>query len=309
MPIYLLLRILTVLTVVLITVEAPSHRAWLAVIYSIAFGHYLMALIYSRRQIVEALRQPHGLVPMFSAALMGAAVYLSRFSLIFYFGLHHAFNEGFILRGTIPAEDDDVKAFRGSAVVVHLLLYLFILRRQVGVTLGAASPYYGRTGGRPGAFLAVAVLAALLALSYGFFFYSLYRIRRFLDRKSLMENCGFELAGLVVAAVSLQFYFSYLHFVLYHILFWTLFPLPRMAALGWKQLGTYVGLTAVFFGGFLLLSPIGLFPSRYAASIFARQFVIWTVIHITSSFLLSNAHPEWIVNIFRPKPRAELAKA
>ncbi len=309
MPIYFLLRILTILIVVVSVTTVPTPKAWLAFVYSIALAHYLMALIYSRRQIAEAFRQPHVLLPLFSVAILGTTMYMASFLLIFYFGLHHAFNEAFILRGTIPAEDDNVKAFRGSAVIVHLMLYLFIVRRQAGIVLGPANPLFGLAGGRSGTYLSLFLLLGALAVAYVFFFYYLYRIRRFLDLKSLIENCGFELVGLVVALVSIQVFFSYLHVVLYHVVFWTLFPLPKIASMGMKQLASYLGLTAVFSAAFLLLSPLGLFPSRYASALFAQQFYIWTVVHITSSFLLSNAHPEWIVNLFRSKAPAALAKA
>jgi hypothetical protein len=70
----------------------------------------------------------------------------------------------------------------------------------------------------------------------------------------------------------------------------------------------YAGLTVVCLAGFFLLSPIGLFPTRTGNSVFAQQFILWTYVHITASFFLSNAHPEWIVNLFRPKA-AVLAKA
>ena len=103
---------------------------------------------------------------------------------------------------------------------------------------------------------------------------------------------------------------SYLYFVLYHVVFWSLFPLPKISAAGKAHLGWYLGLSAACVAAFVAISPIGpVFTSRYAVSIFQRQFILWTYIHITSSFLLSNAHPEWIVNLFRPiKSAAALAE-
>jgi hypothetical protein len=36
-------------------------------------------------------------------------------------------------------------------------------------------------------------------------------------------------------------------------------------------------------------------------SLFSKQFTLWSYIHITLSLALSNAHPKWIVDLFRPR--------
>jgi hypothetical protein len=139
------------------------------------------------------------------------------------------------------------------------------------------------------------------------FFFYLYRIRRFLNRRTLIENCGGEIAGLFIAVVSLTVTFSYLHVVLYHVISWTFYPIPKLWAQGARQLAIYVGLTTLSIAGFLLVSPLGLFTTRYAVMIFQKQFIMWTYMHITASFVLSNAHPDWIVDLFRRKRHAALA--
>ncbi|HEY1373569.1 MAG TPA: hypothetical protein VGH50_13955 [Candidatus Binatia bacterium] len=303
MPLYLLFRVCSVLLCVLVASQFRHLNNWIFFVYAVTFAHFAVSLIYSRRQVAQAFKQPYGLVPLLSIALITVGLYFGQVSLLYYFALHHAFNEAFILSGTLPSENDDVKAFRGSAVLVHLFLYFFILRGQAGFTLSPWSPIYplvaGRTGGNR--YLLSYLLAGGFAASYAVFFFYLYRIRRFLDRRTLIENCGGEIVGLFIAVVSLSVTFSYLHVVLYHVISWTFYPIPKLWAQGARQLGAYLGLTILSLAGFLLVSPLGLFSSRYAVMIFQKQFIMWTYIHITASFVLSNAHPDWIVNLFRHK--------
>jgi hypothetical protein len=312
MPIYFILRVASILATLLVVAYSPTQKILLNIVYSLALAHYVLAFVYSRRQITDAFRQPYGLVPLLSIVFLGAGLYAGQFSLLFFFGLHHAFNEAFIMRATLSADDPDVKSLRGSAVLVHFLLYLFILRRQAGFTLGSSNPFYTFvTGyGAVSKYLPFILLVGALVASYGVFFYYLYRLRRLLTARTLIENCGLEILGLVVAAASFTVFFSYLYFVLYHVVFWSLFPLPKISAAGKAQLGWYLGLSAACVAAFVVISPIGpVFTSRYAAYLFQKQFILWTYIHITSSFLLSNAHPEWIVNLFRPiKGGAALAE-
>jgi hypothetical protein len=301
LPLYLSFRVASVLLCVLLASGAQNLNNWVFLVYSLTFAHFAVSLVYSRRQVADALRQPYGLVPLVSLALITTALYFGQVSLLYYFAFHHAFNEAFILSGTLPAENDDVKAFRGSAVLVHLFLYFLILRGQAGFTLSPWSPVFpliaGRTGGNR--YLLLYLLAGGFTASYALFFFYLYRIRRLLTRRTLLENCGAEIVGIFIAVVSLSVTFSYLHVVLYHVISWTFYPIPKMWAQSGRQLAAYVGLTVASVAGFLLISPLGLFPTRYAVAVFQKQFILWTYIHITSSFVLSNAHPDWVVNLFR----------
>lgn len=303
MPIYLLFRIASILIVGLIATQSASQKTWISIVYGFGFAHYVMAMIYSKGQLADTVKQPYALVPSFSIVVLGAALYFGQVSLLFYFSLHHAFNEAFILNAGLPRDNSDVKAFRGSAVLVHLFLYFLILRRQASFSFTPSNPLYSLALGlySGNRYLLPYLAIGGLAISYVIFFYYLSRIRSLMNLRTLIENCGFELLGLIVLAASIQVRFSYLHIVLYHFVFWSLFPLPKMWTLGRADLVRYLGLTIVCTAAFLLLSPIGLFPSRYATSMFQQQFMLWSYIHITSSFLLSNAHPEWIVNLFRPK--------
>jgi hypothetical protein len=139
-----------------------------------------------------------------------------------------------------------------------------------------------------------------LAVSYALFFYYLHRIRSLLDLRTFLESCAFELLGLVAVAASFYVNFKFLHIVLYHFVFWSLFPLPKIWAAAPRSVAVYVGLTALLTALFLSLSPIGVPDYRLAGVLFQEQFKVWSYIHITLSFPLSNANPNWVISLFRP---------
>ena len=301
MPTYFLIRIVTILIVLLVSIAAPNNKTWVALVYSFGFTHYLMALVYSKRQFGELLAQPLALLTTLCVAMFGAGLFLFEFPLLVFFAVHHAFNEAYVLKNTIPSDDQAVRAFRVSTVLLHLFLYFVLLRhtRNIGVVdIGITYASFAR-----GDILNAKLLWTGLSLSYLIFFHYLYQIRSFLNFRTLIENCAFELLGLVAVVASFHVDFKFLHIVFFHFVFWSLFPVPRMFASGSKGLVVYLGATAFVTGLVLLISPIGGSAGySFSSRMFQEQFKIWSYIHITSSFMLSNAHPGWIVALFRPSP-------
>src|SRR5208282_6423635 len=100
MPMYFLLRLASILGVVLAVRLAPNPLAWLTIVYVLGFTHYMMAAIYSRRQLQEAYAQPLSLVPVLALAVFGIGFYSLQFPLLIFFALHHAFNEAYVLKDT-----------------------------------------------------------------------------------------------------------------------------------------------------------------------------------------------------------------
>jgi hypothetical protein len=282
MPMIFLIRVACVVTTVFLTAIIHEQATWVSVVYSFGLAHYLISLIYSKNQINELLDQAHALVPLFAVFLLGAALYLSQFALIFYFAFHHAFNEAYVVDRTISAADSSVKAFRGSAVLLHLFIYFFLLRRGIGLHWTDVS----------------LVLAGLVACAVVFFYY-LYRIRSLLNFSNLLENSAFEFLLLLLAGASFFITFTFHQIVLFHFIFWSIFPIPKLLAVGSNAIWRYAGLTAACVAGFFLLSPAGVFSYPFQGSRFEKQFVFWSYVHITASLALSNAHPRWIIDLFR----------
>ena len=284
MPVHSILRILSILGVALIFKLCADSITWRSIVYSIGFGHYLMALVYSRRQITQVMNSPHSLLKVFGSLGASVAMYLTTFSLGVWFAFHHSFNEVYLLdRVTGPKDRLEVKALRTSAVVLNILLYFFLLR-HINYILTWSAPF---------------ILIGLI-LSYGVFFYCLNRVRTSLSLAEFIDNCTFEITGIALVAASFFMKITFLQIVCYHFLFWMVYPLPKIVSQGHRELVRYVGLTALITGALLLLSPIGLVEYHFTDSLYLNQFLLWTYIHINTAFVLSDAHPKWIVLMFRP---------
>jgi hypothetical protein len=297
MPTYLLIRLASIL-IVIIASQAPG-RSWTALVYSIALGHYVMSIAYSKRQVKEFLGRPLALLTMFSFTVFAAALYLVRLPLFILFGIHHAFNEGYVLKRAVPCDGQYAGAFRTSATLLHLFLYFVLLRHVSSIgAIDLASLYLIFLGGGQG--MGTSFLWVGLTLSYAAFFYYLYQVRPLLSFRDLIENCGFELLGVVAVAASFFIKIQFLQIVLYHVVFWCLYPLPKVIKSGYRDLLVYCGMTGTVTAVFIYISPIGSADYRLPYLSFLNQFLFWSYVHITLSFVLSNANPSWLVELFRP---------
>ena len=284
MPLHSLFRIASILAVVLIWVQWTDSVVWRSFVYSLSLGHVFMALVYSKKQITQVMDSPYSLLKVFGSLVVSFAMYLTGFSLGAYFAIHHAFSEVYLLdRVTGPKDRVEVKALRTSALVLNFLMYFFILR-HLHYLLSRSAPF----------------LFIALILSYTAFFYCLNRVRTSLSLAEFIDNCTFEIMGLGLIAASLFVKITFLQIICYHFLFWMVFPLPKIINQGRRELVRYVGLTALITGGLLLFSPIGLVELHFSELFFQNQFLLWSYVHITTSFVLSDAQPKWITHGFRP---------
>jgi hypothetical protein len=284
MPVHASLRIISILVVALIVRAFLSDWAWIAV--CVAFAHYFLSLLYSQRQIRCVFSRPASLPPLAGLALGGTALYLADFPLVIYFAFHHVFNEVYLLERAVGPSDDAeaAKALRTSGAVLNFFIYFVLLRDLSELKFVNQQFLFGG-----------------LAVSYGVFFYNLHRLGRSMKTSALVDNCIFEIIGLFLIGASFFFGFILLHLVFYHVVFWGLYPIPKMWRQRTGEIWRYVGMNAVLTLFFLLLSPLG-FGGLYGAHlIFLRQFGLWSFIHITASFALSNAHPNWITRWFDPR--------
>lgn len=301
MPVYFLIRIVSIATVLLVAVQSPNDTTWVALVYGFGFAHYLMALIYSKRQLTALASQPLGLVTLLSLVVCGAGLYYVQFPLLVFFALHHAFNEAYILKHTIQSDNHAVRALRVSAVLLHLCLYFFLLRHTPTIGFVDLSVVYASISrGADGAgMVKTKLLLAGLMCSYGLFFYYLYRIRSCLNLRTFIENSALELLALVAIAASFYVNVNPHQIILYHCVFWSLFPVPKIWAAASRELTVYLGLTTLCTTFFLFLSPLSVAKHGLSAFVFQEQFKLWSYIHLTASFALSNAHPDWITGLFR----------
>jgi len=208
--------------------------------------------------------------------------------LLFYFGIHHTFNEVYLSQRVIRSKDEsNVALFRGAAIILHLSIYLAVLcNEEELVTLGTRAPL---------AFLMVGIAG---------YVYALTRVWGEIPKANRIDFLGFEAlgVGMAFAALAGVLYVTFLDTVLYHFVFWFAYPVERLIAAR-KSVRNYavaaVGIAALL----IVFSPIGVIPyapgtKPYMA--YLSLFYISSHIHITLSFALSTAQPAWIVRFFAP---------
>ncbi|MFA6064104.1 MAG: hypothetical protein WC736_16055 [Gallionella sp.] len=276
-------RILAILLAVLITTQV-GEVMWVSFFYSLAFAHYALALWYAKGKVMSVASQPYSWAPAIGVMVIGLGFYHYAYSLLIYFGVHHVFNEVYLAKRHLRLpEDARGHRFLLSAVVVNSLIYAVALRHY-----------------REIAWIDPHLLFVCLAFAYGFFCASLYQILPQLNRRSLFDGCVFELMGALLVVVSLFTPISLLQIVLYHFLLWAINPLAGFVKRGKQALLTYVVLSIVLIGGFLSLSAVGMGDDRFM-KYYEWQFIFWSYIHITASFILSDAQPAWITSWFQPR--------
>lgn len=214
----------------------------------------------------------------------GGLLYLTDFSLVIFFGIHHVFNEVYLVNRSLAQEDNRSFIFyRTASIVLNFFIYFVILRDQPGLQ-----------------FINPDILLGGLIASYVVFAFSLLRIKKHLNGRELIDSFAFELIGLGLVVLSYFVRIGFIEIVLYHFIFWVFYPIQKFNSLGKAPLFQYLGLTLFCTVLFLVLSPVGVFNYPQSGSIFYSQFVLWSYIHITSSFALSSAHPAWITRLFKP---------
>ncbi len=282
------LRLFSVAITIAIFWIAPSEEASRALVYSIAFGHYLIALWYSKKRILRITSQPASYPALLLIALVGYLAYANTFSLVIYFAVHHAFNESYILNfsnGTSASrESGDLNNLRLSAVFFNFFVFLATLRNHPDL-------YFLNS-----AFLIVGVISTSIP-----FLFFLSRLKNVFTRAEMVRACAFEMMGLVILAVSFYTPITFIQVVCYHVVSWVFFPLYRMIKAAPGKITEYALLTAGVTFIFILLSPLGVRRYELNDSFFKQQFFLWSYLHITFSFVFSDAQPEWITRWFNPE--------
>lgn len=287
MSLHTSLRFVAILITVLIATQVKDV-VWLSLLWSLAFVHYALALFYSRRRMALVASETHSLIPAVGVTLAGAALYLNQFSLLIYFGIHHVFNEVYLWNRTLPvSEDGRRRALRGSAVLLNAFVYAVLLRHYSELS-----------------WIDPSLLFAGLLASYGYFFFCLSRLHPSLGLVSLLNSCSFELFGLLLVILSLFTPIDLNHIVLYHFIFWSLYPIDKFYRQGHGELTRYLVVSVVLLGIFLLFSPMGVSDRAASEYYYYEQFIFWSFVHITLSFFLSDGHPMWITRWFRVRPKA-----
>jgi hypothetical protein len=287
LPYQTIFRFSAILITALLAWQLPGETEWKSVVASLGFGHFALSLFYARHQAGQLLTNRQFAIPLILTTLLGMGLYFRQFPLVFVFAVHHVCNEVYLMGRTLPGiQVRDKELFRWSTMLLHAFAYLTILRG------------YGAV-----AEMNPALLLTGYVVSLCLFLFALLRIRKSFDRISLIDNCSLEIGSILLVALSFVVQIGFLEVVCYHFVFWCFLPLPKLGQRGNGPVLSYLLLTAGATGLFLFLSPLGLRDYEIVGSVYFNQFLMWSYIHVVSSFALSRSHPQWISRWFW-KPRA-----
>jgi len=264
---------------------SAAPLAFVSGVYSIGFAHYLLALRYSAGQLRQISQAPLQWVSLAGLILLAIAFYQLDIPLVIYFGVHHALNEAYARRG--GGDPGQIARLGAPAAILHGLAYVAMLGfnpRYVGVD--------------------PAWLWGGLAVATGLYVYALLQLRPETGTTRLLEVCAPEISAAMMVGLSLLVRLTFLQIVLYHFLLWAVLPVPRIRQRRGSALVQYLGLSAATIAAAMLLSPVGPPSIRLSSNAFTQQFFLWSYIHITLSFGLSEAHPAWIVRLCRGARRS-----
>lgn len=288
MPRHTLFRIAGIVLVVFMVKLSPNVRTFNALTYSLGLAHYTAAILYSRGPVQRAWSAPGRRMILVGAVLVSLLAWREGLPLVLLFGLHHAFNEVYVLDRLSPPERAEAAApgalarLRGAGVVLNLALYLTVLRGHEDIV-----------------FVPPALLFAATAVTGLFFVWALISTRRTMTLSTLIDRCGLEVIGLGFLALSFAMPITFLEIVAYHFFTWLMYPLPMLARRGRVRVTRFLLLSACLTLGFLVFSRIGVWSTRS----FLTWFLVGSYVHIITSVAVSDAHPAWIRRWFGPPPR------
>lgn len=244
-----------------------------SIFFATLFGHYVVQLVYSPRQLQEGLRP---VAPWRLFALLGTfalANYTRHLPMGLFFGVHFVFSE--LYTGELRAEG---------------LLPFFSRALTVSAT------YLLCCAGLP-EFASLPRAALLAALLFGFAGLALSGRRH-------LGLLAYEAVGVPFALLLPQLGRSQLTDIIFvHLVFWFLYPLRRLRG---QALVRYLAITAGLTGAFFAFTPAsGLFDIGFPA--WALLATLTGNVHITLSFALSASNPGWVRALFQPRAPAPLS--
>jgi hypothetical protein len=242
----------------------------------LAVTHYAVALVYSRRQLAAACSSASRAARLLSAVAVGVVVQQWNVPLLYYFGVHHVFSEVYVLqRPAYAGREPGTAPLRFWAILFNLCLYLAIVHTTPGS-------------------LPLNVLLTAVAVSGGGYVGALWQARQRMTARSVLESCSIECLSLGLLALSFYTTIDIRHYIVYHVVFWGLYPIPRFIQT--RRLGSFVAWHAVILPALWWWSPSGPMPA--STWLWDRLFIFSGYLHISISFALSSAQPAWLNRLF-----------
>jgi hypothetical protein len=279
----------------------PNFYAFAMVLYAVTITHYLVAFVYSRRQISMIVRNPSSWAPALVCVALGPILYFLQLSATIFFGVHHVFNEVYLTRANEPAKQQSGsdKLLRRTALLLNMSIYLAVLRHDPA--LQWLNP--------KATFVVLAVTTGAMALI-------LFKKRHEYTRAEMLQLCVAELWTLSLVPFANKLHINLFQVILYHVIFWTIYPVKAMLKGGLAPVLRYSAITVAFLAVSVAIAPFSGLPWRLSFTTYERLFWLLGYLHISTSFALSSAHPMFMRKLFQagaktatPLPRLETAKS
>lgn len=283
LPLVSLIQLSSIVITAAFYAQSNNYK-WLIAVYIFAFSHYLIGALYSRKLIATLLASPKAYLPLGLLCLTGWFAYRESFSLLLYFGLHHALSEAYLKQRFFNLEisREWLSHLQASSFWLHLSGFFLLVRHDP--TLYKAH------------YLKPALLIFAFALSY--YLYRLWCDRAMLKQISVFKLFGSEMVLLGLLLVSFFYSITFLQVVFYHFTLWALLPYLRAGSPNaMRPLAFYTLLTLGSLAVITYYSPYYVpISSRY--HLFEDWFILLSYAHITLSFAISNANPAWLNRLF-----------
>ncbi|MEM3121911.1 MAG: hypothetical protein QXH60_00495 [Candidatus Pacearchaeota archaeon] len=261
------------------------------IIISFTFSHFFIGYLYSYNQYKELTSKKKGYFILVFLILVSIILFYFYPEFIHvYFLIHHVLNEAYLsTKDLILRNSRFFNMFITGRIIFHSIIFGFITK------IYSSFEFYKSW-----------LLITFFIISSIFFISLLFYIKKDANKKYFFDNVIFEIVGIAFVIFSLFFVANFpaanskLYVVAYHVFFWALYPIPKLRKIGRdNQLNKYFITTITTFIIFLILGYIIISVFNYETLV--SLFFIFTYLHISLSFALSDAQPLWITKFFKNK--------
>ncbi len=263
---------------------------YFSLFYAFLFSHYLLALGAAGSHIKSLLvdRERYLLLAflllLYCGLTLQAIPHLSEahiLPLLIYFGIHHVFNDVYVLQGTLKnSSHPDYSFLIAARLALNFSCYLVVFWQIVFPRGNALA-------------LNVQIGYFLLMLSTAALILALYRARNLLDKAAFFDIITFEAIAILVA-IFFAGRVSFLDIIFYHLVFWLMYPVRKNISvqrhLAVKSLLKNVAWTLVFF----LATPAARLGIGFSIPGWLVAANLVGYFHITSSLVISKLNPRFL---------------
>jgi hypothetical protein len=277
-----LYKLIGLVSVFLLILFTPDQ--WILVT-SWALAHYLISFIYS----VKSIRPCKENFIKFCAliALIIIAIYLGqKYShlILWFFGIHHVLSETYAFDNEIEIKENSKnhKLLNVSCFFLNLFLFLNIVSFDL-LFQNAISKYI------------LLNLLAISALAYLICFFKMHKLNS-VTRSNMLIFHALGFIFLIYNHLHIGPPILLIHIILYHIFYWTIWPMTKMTKT--SSIALYVAITLICSIGFLMWMKPDFYHSSKTWGHYVGIFKFWGFFHIITSIGLSNDNPKLISNFF-----------